>query len=153
MFWVSYSTVHLFGLTHPLSCNIKKLQLVQNFAARIITGTRKFEHITPVLKDLKWLPVEDQLVYRDILMIFKCLKGMASTFPDQFSQHNSIHKYVTRGRNELNIPSFSTSSGQRSFKHRSVNMCNSLDRNLKSIGNFSSFKKHLKLYLLFNFLS
>ena len=79
---------------------------------------------------------------------------MAPTYiSDQFSQRNSVHKYVTRGRNELNIPSFRMSSGQGSFKYRLVNMWNSLDENLKSIGNFSSFKKHLKLYVLFNFLS
>ena len=39
--------------------NISKLQSVQNFAARIVTGTRKYDHITPVLKQLNlWLPVE-----------------------------------------------------------------------------------------------
>ena len=37
--------------------NIKKLQLVQNFAARIITGTWKFDHITPYLQQLGWLSV------------------------------------------------------------------------------------------------
>ncbi len=41
--------------------NIGKLQCVQNFAARIVTGTKKFEHITPILKDLKWLPVAMEL--------------------------------------------------------------------------------------------
>ena len=41
--------------------NIKKLQLVQNFAARIITGARKFDHITPHLQELAWLPVKDQV--------------------------------------------------------------------------------------------
>ena len=43
----------------------------------------------------------------DLGMLFKCLKGMAPTYiSDQFSQRNSVHKYVTRGRNELNVPSF-----------------------------------------------
>ena len=37
--------------------NISKLQSIQNFAARIATSTRKYAHITPVLKQLKWLPV------------------------------------------------------------------------------------------------
>ena len=34
--------------------NIAKLQTVQNFAARIVTGARKYDHITPVLQQLKW---------------------------------------------------------------------------------------------------
>ena len=48
--------------------NIKKLQLVQNFAVRIITGARKFDHITPHLHELEWLPVKDRLRYRDLLI-------------------------------------------------------------------------------------
>ena len=41
--------------------NIAKLQLVQNFAARLLSGKRKFDHITPTLKQLKLLPVSDLL--------------------------------------------------------------------------------------------
>jgi hypothetical protein len=41
--------------------NINKVQAVQNFAARIVTGSRKYDHITPVLKELKWLPIRNQL--------------------------------------------------------------------------------------------
>ncbi len=37
--------------------NITKLQAVQNFAARIVTGTRKYDHVTSVLQRLGWLPV------------------------------------------------------------------------------------------------
>ena len=33
--------------------NIKKLQAIQNFAARIVTRSRKFHHITPILKPLR----------------------------------------------------------------------------------------------------
>lgn len=43
--------------------NISKLQKVQNFACRIITGKRKFDHITPVLRELRWLPVTSFLKY------------------------------------------------------------------------------------------
>ena len=42
--------------------NIRKLQGIQNFAARIISGTRKYDHITPVLKELRWIPVKLQLL-------------------------------------------------------------------------------------------
>ena len=40
--------------------NISKLQKVQNFAGRIITGERKFDHITPVLRELRWPPVTEK---------------------------------------------------------------------------------------------
>ena len=36
--------------------NIRKLQGIQNFAARIISETRKYDHVTPIMKDLCWIP-------------------------------------------------------------------------------------------------
>jgi hypothetical protein len=37
---------------------LNKLQLVQNTAARILTRTQRFDHITPVLATLNLLPVK-----------------------------------------------------------------------------------------------
>ena len=37
--------------------NFAKLQRVQNAAARLLTSSRKYDHITPVLQELHWLPV------------------------------------------------------------------------------------------------
>ena len=41
--------------------NIVRLQKVQTFAARIVTGARKYDHITLRLKELHWLPVGKKL--------------------------------------------------------------------------------------------
>ena len=46
--------------------NINKLHNVQNFAARIITRSQKFDLITPVLTELKWLSVESRLILTGI---------------------------------------------------------------------------------------
>ncbi len=40
------------------ACLINKLQMVQNAAARVLTGTRKYDHISPVLSTLHWLPIK-----------------------------------------------------------------------------------------------
>jgi hypothetical protein len=43
----------VWSTTSVLSAgNVSRLQHVQNFAVRIISGTRKIDHITPVLKTL-----------------------------------------------------------------------------------------------------
>ena len=54
--------------------NIKKLQLVQNFAARIVLGLKKFDHISQGIRSLNWLPVNDKLYLNDAIMMFKCIK-------------------------------------------------------------------------------
>ena len=45
--------------------NLKKLQSVQNFASCIIGGLQKYDHVTPILKELNCIPVKKQLFYRD----------------------------------------------------------------------------------------
>ena len=47
------------------SCNVRKVQYVQNFAARIIGNVKKYDHISPVLRNLGWLPVKRRLYCRD----------------------------------------------------------------------------------------
>ena len=37
--------------------NLNKIQRIQNTLARVVTNTSKFEHITPILKKLHWLPI------------------------------------------------------------------------------------------------
>ncbi len=51
--------------------NISRLQKIQNFAARIVSGKWKFDHISPVLQDLHWLPVSYMLRYRDSVHDFQ----------------------------------------------------------------------------------
>ena len=54
---------------------VTKLQAIQNFAARIVTRSRQFDRITPILKQLRWMPVKDHLFYRDALLPYSyCYK-------------------------------------------------------------------------------
>ena len=39
--------------SNTTSKNVKKLQAVQNFACRIVSNTRKFDHITPAMEELE----------------------------------------------------------------------------------------------------
>ena len=64
----------LYGLPQK---TIKRLQHVQNAAARMVALTPKHEHISPVLQELHWLPVEQRIIFKILLMTFKCLNGIA----------------------------------------------------------------------------
>ena len=43
---------------------LNKLQQVQNLAAQILTCTKTYDHITPILKSLLWLPVKACFEYK-----------------------------------------------------------------------------------------
>ncbi len=55
--------------------SINKLQIVQNAAARVLTGARKYNHITPILQSLHWLPIKFRISYKILLLINKALNG------------------------------------------------------------------------------
>ena len=57
-----------------------KLQKIQNTAARIVTRTRKFDHITPVLIQLHWLPIPLRIEYKLLLIVFKALHDLAPPY-------------------------------------------------------------------------
>ena len=64
--------------------NVCKLQSIENFAARIATSPHKYDHITPVLRELKWLPVATTQLHLRNAMALKCLwlhPAYRSTFP------------------------------------------------------------------------
>ncbi len=56
---------------------INKLQMVQNAAARVLTRTRKYEHISPVLSTLHWLLIKHRIDFKILLITYKSLNGLA----------------------------------------------------------------------------
>ncbi|KAF7242518.1 LINE-1 retrotransposable element ORF2 protein [Varanus komodoensis] len=55
---------------------VRILQLVQNRAARLLTGTGRYVHMTPVLRQLHWLPIEVQAQFKVLVMTYKALNGL-----------------------------------------------------------------------------
>ena len=113
--------------------NIAKLQLVQNFAARIVTKSRKFDHITPILKQLKWIPVKDTLYLREAVMTFKSIKNLASNqlHLKVMSCQLTKRHYKLRNDEDLRPPRYKTTTGQRSFIYRACKIWNSIDEMCK----------------------
>ena len=74
---IDYCNGLLYGL---LDCVITKLQIVQNAAARLLTSSRKYDHITPALQELQWLPVRYRIHFKILLLTFKELNGMAPAY-------------------------------------------------------------------------
>ena len=71
---LDYGQTLLYGLPQTA---LQRLQKAQNCAARLITRTRKYEHITPVLQRLHWLPVHLRPTYKVLLFTYCALNGLA----------------------------------------------------------------------------
>jgi len=69
-------------LANALRTTTDKLQLVLNAAARVITGTRKFDRgLTHILHDeLHWLDVPQRVTFKLCVTVYKCLHGLAPQY-------------------------------------------------------------------------
>jgi len=74
---LDYCNSLLYGVSDEL---LQKLQIIQNAAARVVTGARKFDHITPVLHELHWLPVRQRITFKLAMTVYKCLAGLAPAY-------------------------------------------------------------------------
>ena len=135
--------------------NINKLQSIQNFASKIVTNSRKFDHVTPLLRQLNWRPVKQLLCYRDSLssvLTYKCFKGLAPKhLVDKFTKRSSINARHTRKRDLLHIILYRTATGQRTFAYRGTTIWNNLDNDITQCVSFQSFKQAIKGQLLESF--
>ncbi|KAK2148909.1 hypothetical protein LSH36_475g01030 [Paralvinella palmiformis] len=77
--------------------NINRLHLIQNSAARIVTNTRKYDHITPILQKLHWLPV---IHFKILLITYKSINDMS---PEYLCELVSIRKSSRKLRSSSQI--------------------------------------------------
>ena len=136
----------LYGISPTL---IRKLQLVQNSAARLITRTKTSEHITPVLKKLHWLPVAFRIEYKILLLCFKSLHHLAPAYlcelitrkiPTRELRPSSIRELVEPKAN-------SKTYGDRAFSIIAPRLWNKLPSDIRKLDKLETFKTKLKTRL------
>lgn len=139
----------LIGVNSQL---LQRMQVIQNAAARFITGARRFEHMTPVLRDLHWLPVRQRIKFKTAVLVYKCLHGMAPPYltsyctPVSAQTGRSNLRSATTG--QLVVPRTRTVYGSRSFAVHGPVVWNSLPAELRSPDmTLGVFRKQLKTHL------
>ena len=137
------------SLLHGLpNSQINKLQRIQNSAARLITLSRKHDHITPTLRDLHWLPIKYRIVYKILLLTYKCLHGTAPIYlQDLIKQYTPSRNLRSSSLSRLVCSSTSTQYGQRSFSVSAAELWNNIPLHVKNAETIFQFKKSLKTHL------
>lgn len=108
-FWVRNLYPSILSVrSNTFACNIRKLQGERNFAARIVSGTRRFDHVTLAMKNLGWIPDKSHSYLRDAILAFKSmtaqLKKTTSAqilFPEgtlAVGRPSSIYRFLKPGR-------------------------------------------------------
>ena len=124
---------------------INKLQRIKNMAARVIKFTPRRDHITPVLKDLHWLPFKCRIEYKILLHVYRCLNGMAPLYLANLLKRQSPGRTRSSEQHLLDILRTKLASfGDRSFRVVGPRLWNALPIDIKCCGTLSAFRKALK---------
>jgi len=134
--------------------DLKKLQLIQNAAARIVTRHRKFDHITPILAELHWLPIAKRIEFKVLLLTYKILNGLAPSYLETLLKSYVPKRTLRSGEKYLLDMAFARKTnegtvfyGKRNFKVMAPILFNKLPASLKVCPTIECFKSRLKTYL------
>ena len=138
----------LYGLPNS---QLFPLQRIQNSAARLVTRCKRRDHVTPILRQLHWLPVQQRIQFK-ILMTYKAYHGLAPVYICELISGLSRTTNVTlRSANRLLLnpgPRVHTSSyGGRAFSVAAPNLWNKLPDHIRRSPSLTVFKSRLKTYL------
>ena len=129
----------------------QSIQSIINTAARLITGVKKYDHITPVLKELHWLKIYERIKSKIVLQIYKCLsnEGLASltrdlvpvaSLPEKRRLRSAKSEDVVPNKHKLK------SLGLRRFSVSGPKLWNNLPNSLKSSSSTKSFCRSLNCF-------
>ena len=134
-----------------LACNLhlNRVQKLQNFAARVANGNiRKYEHISPYLKELQWIKIKDKYTYDICIMVFKVLRKCFPEWLYIFNNISSVHGINTRQSNNLIVQRANTELGSRQMHVKGPYLWNKLPETIRDATSLSSFKGKLRRHIL-----
>jgi len=128
---------------------LSRLQLVQNSAARILTRTNRRSHISPILKELHWLPVSYRINFKILVLVFRALHGQAPPYiSDLIQRYAPVRALRSVDQTLLTVPRTRyRTRGDRSFQAVAPRLWNDLPPSMRSSDSVDVFKCRLKTHL------
>ena len=130
---------------------LQRLQRIQNCSARLIIRTRKYEHITPVLRRLHWLPVRQRTLFKLLVLTYCAVNATAPNYLVQLLHHRNVSRTLRSGSSTdlLSVPpSRTVTHGDRCFTFASPTLWNNLPVSLRTAKCLTQFRSQLKTHLL-----
>ena len=112
----------------------------------MLTGTRRRDHISPVLSSLHWLPVRFRINFKILLFVFKARHGLAPSYiSDLLKPYVPTRSLRSAGQMLLVVPKSNlVNRGDRAFSVAAPKLWNELPLHIKQATSLSIFKTRLK---------
>ena len=128
--------------------NISKLQRAQNVLARVVTRSHRRTSADALLHKLHWLPIEDRIVFKLALLIYKTLLiGSPSYLSTILTIYRPPFTLRSSNSNLLCATRTKNVTGSRAFRYAASAIWNSLPDDIKSVCSVESFRMKLKTFL------
>ena len=133
--------------------SIQCLQRLQTYAARVICKVSKYDHITPILKELHWLPVQARIEYKLLTLTFKCVHDKAPTYLSELILRHVPSRPGLRSLNNISlfvpktISRADKSTADRAFSLSAPKLWNTLPSEIRNTRTIIDFKRKLKTFL------
>jgi len=139
-------------LTDLSVVNNIRLQRMQNACVRFISGASKFDHVTPIFRDLQILKIENRRTQAVALLIWKIIKtGQPKYLFEQYVFTSVTNSRATRSsRNMLQIPNHRLAKYNKSFLITSIKVWNSLKLYDLQMYSYETVKRKILNLLLSN---
>ena len=126
----------------------EKLQKLQNFAAKVVLKKSYYDHVTPCLIDLHWLPVKFRVDFKIAVLTFKCLNELAPQYlQDLIEIYNPPRALRSKSLKLLKTKTTKYKTlGDRSFSFSAPKVWNDLPVILRMETSLEIFKKNLKTH-------
>lgn len=148
---LDYCNALLHGLPNTL---LRKLQSVQNATARLITGTRRCDHITPVLRELHWLPIRERVKFKLACLVHQSLSGQSPAYladDCRLVSDSTCRSLRSADVPTCVVPRTYSSYGDRTFAAAGPRLWNSLPVQLRNPDiSYGRFRRQLKGHLFGN---
>jgi hypothetical protein len=146
---LDYGSATLAGLP---ATQVDRLQSVLHAAARLIYGRRKFDHVTPLLRDLHWLRVPERITFRLATLAYRCQHDRAprylATQLHRVADMEARRRLRSASTAALDVPRTAHPTiGDRAFSVTAAKAWNSLPPTVQSSESLDIFRRRLKAEL------
>lgn len=145
---LDYANCILTGLPEK---DIQQMQKVQNMAAKLICGKKKYDSNVLCLKELHWLPIRSRIMYKMLCIVFKCLNNQGPKYLCDLLAEQPQRRENMRSSNKIKqliVPRTTRKTfADRSFSVAGPKLWNDLPDTVKQCQTYEEFKKRLKMHL------